>query len=99
MSGLKLTAGAAGLTILVCKLTATLSPAGWKIIDLLIGTKERIRVRTPAGKVHVIPVAIPGLIHHHLVLENGKATGLGIEELVGDACQLWLVHEHDCTAS
>ena len=58
-----------------------------------------MRVRTPAGKVHVVPVAIPGLIHHHLVLENGNAKGVGIEELVGDAHQLRPVHEQDRTAS
>ena len=56
-------------------------------------------VRTPARKVHVIAVAIPGLIYHHLVLENGKPEGLGVEELVGDARQLRPVHEQDRAAS
>ena len=41
MSGLKLTAGAAGLDTFVCKLTTTLSLSGWKSIDLLVRTKER----------------------------------------------------------
>jgi len=58
-----------------------------------------MRVRTPARKVHVVPVAIPGLIHHHLSLENRKAAGLRIEESVGDAHQMWPVHEQDRTAS
>ena len=58
-----------------------------------------MQVRTPARKVHVIPVAIPGLIYHHLVFENGKAEGLGIEELVGDARHLRPVHQQDRAAS
>jgi hypothetical protein len=58
-----------------------------------------MQARTPARKVHVVPVAIPGLVHHHLVLENGKAEGLGIEELVGDARHLRPVHQQDRAAS
>lgn len=56
-----------------------------------------MRGRTPARKVHVVPGASPGLIYHLLALENGKATGLGIEEFVGDARQLRLVHQQDGT--
>ena len=60
-----------------------------------------MRVRTPARKVHVVPVANPDLIYHHLslALKNGKPEGLGIEELVGDARQLRLVHQQDGTAA
>ena len=58
-----------------------------------------MRARTPAREVHAVPVAIPGLIYHHLAPEDGKAEGLGIEELVGDARQLRPVHQQDRTAS
>jgi len=58
-----------------------------------------MRGRTPARKVHVEPGASPDLIYHLLAPENGKAAGLGIEEFVGDARQLRLVHQQDGTTS
>jgi len=58
-----------------------------------------MRERTFARKVHVEPGASPGLIYHHLALENGKAAGLGIEELVRNARRLRFVHHQDGTTS
>lgn len=58
-----------------------------------------MRGRTLARKVHVEPGASPDLIYDLLAPENGKAAGLVIEEFVGDARQLRLVHQQDGTTS
>lgn len=52
-------------------------------------------VRTFIRKVHVVPRAIPDLIHYTLSLKDGKRGG-GHKKFFRDLCQFWLIHHQDC---
>jgi hypothetical protein len=53
-------------------------------------------VHTFIRKVHIVPRAIPDLIHYTLSLENRKKGG-GHKKFFRDLCQFWLIHHQDCT--